>query len=161
MTRSLGSEPAMTELVEIVRLLILAVPVAWVAWTVTKEEVFREARDYCAARSRDGRFLLHRKFFYVFTCEYCFSHWVTLGFQFVFQFRMAFDDWRGYLVGFAALVWMANAYMSLYQRLRVDIRSERAEADHTEQLAGKPPAAGGSRRGRPSADGGAREAATR
>jgi hypothetical protein len=123
----------MDEVSQVVRLLVLAVPVAWVAWTATKEEVFREVREYCADRSRTCRRLVHRKFFYLFTCEYCFSHWVALGFQLVFRFPMAFDDWRGYLVGYAALVWVANVYMSLYQRLRVDIRRERAEADRTEQ----------------------------
>ena len=46
--------------------------------------------------------------------------------------RLVFDDWRGYLVGFVALVWVANVYMNLYHRLRVDIRKERATADKTE-----------------------------
>ena len=122
----------MAELEQVVRLLILAVPVAWLAWTVTKEEVFREARDYCVKQSRECRRLLHRKFFYLFTCEYCFAHWCALGLQFVYHFKLAFDDWRGYAVGFAALVWTANVYMSLYQRLRVDIRKDRAVADRAE-----------------------------
>jgi hypothetical protein len=125
----------MSDTEQVVRLLVLAVPVAWAAWTVTREEVFREAREFCADRSRTCRRLLHRKFFYLFTCEYCFSHWAALGFQFVFQFRLAFDDWRGYLVGFAGLVWVANVYMTLYQRLRVDIRKDRAVADRVESEA--------------------------
>jgi hypothetical protein len=124
-------------LLDVVRLLLLALPVAWVAWTVTKEEVFREVREYVAGRSRHGRWLVTRKFFYLFTCEYCFSHWCALGLQFVFQFKLVFDDWRGYLVAFAGLVCTANAYMSLYQRLRVDIRKERAAADRTEVAAGQ------------------------
>jgi hypothetical protein len=124
---------AMELLTQVVQLLILAVPVAWVAWTFTKEEVFREVREYCAARSKDCRSLARRKFFYLFTCEYCFSHWVTLGLQFVYQFKLVFDDWRGYLVGYAALVWVANVYMSLYLLVRVDIRKERAAADETEK----------------------------
>ena len=123
------------EVQEIVRLLVLAVPVAWVAWTVTREEVFREAREFCVGRSRTCRRLAARKFFYLFTCEYCFSHWAALGFQFVFRLRLVFDDWRGYLVGFAALVWTANVYMSLYQWLRVDIRELRAEAARAEREA--------------------------
>ena len=58
-------------------LLILAVPTASVAWTVTHEEVFREPREYCLQRSRKCRRLIERKFFYLFTCEYCFSHYVA------------------------------------------------------------------------------------
>jgi len=123
-------------LTHVVQLLILAVPVAWVAWTVTKEEVFREAREYFARQSKHGRSLARRKFFFLFTCEYCFSHWVTLALQFVCQFKLVYDDWRGYLVAFAALVWVANVYMSLYLLVRVDIRKERAEADETEEEVG-------------------------
>src|SRR3954447_25124529 len=109
----------MDDAAQVVRLMVLAVPVAWLAWTVTKEEVFRELREFCECRSRTCRRMVQRKFFYLFTCEYCLSHWAALLLQFAFQFKLAFDDWRGYLVAFAALVWVANIYMSLYQRLRV------------------------------------------
>jgi len=47
------------------------------AWTVTHEEVFREPREYCLQRSQKCRRLLQRKFFYLFTCEYCFSHYMA------------------------------------------------------------------------------------
>src|ERR1051325_345551 len=67
---SLGSQVAL--------LFVLAMPVACVAWTVTHEEIFREPRDYCVRNSKACRWLLQRKFFYLFTCEYCFSHWVTI-----------------------------------------------------------------------------------
>lgn len=118
-------------------LLILAIPIAWMAWTVTHEEVFREVKEYCQDRSANCPTVFQRKFFYLFTCEYCFSHWCTLLFLLIFQFRMVFDDWRGYVVSFPALVWVANIYMNLYHRIRVDIRRERAEADHAEIIAGK------------------------
>src|SRR5205823_2841766 len=116
-------------------LLILAVPVAWVAWTVTHEELFRELREFCAARSRDARSLLVRKAFFLITCEYCLAHWSALAFELIFQFRMVFADWRGYLVAFACLVWTANVYMNLYLRIRVDIRKGRAVADHAQHEA--------------------------
>jgi len=119
-------------LTEVLTLLVLAIPVAWAAWTVTHEELFRGLQEFCRDRSRDFRWAAGRKFFYLFTCEYCFSHWCALGFQLVFRFRLVFDDWRGYVVGFICLVWTANVYMSLYHRLRVDIRKERATADVTE-----------------------------
>ncbi len=32
--------------------------------------------------------------------------------------------WRGYLIGWFALVWIANVYMSLFNRLRLDIKHE-------------------------------------
>src|SRR3569833_3380821 len=62
---------------QIVWLFVLAVPVACVAWTVTHEEVFREPREYCQKCSKSCRNIMARKFFYLFTCEYCFSHYIT------------------------------------------------------------------------------------
>jgi hypothetical protein len=114
---------------QIVWLFILAVPVACMAWTVTHEEVFREPREYCQKCSESCRNLAARKFFYLFTCEYCFSHYVTALFLVITRFRLLLDDWRGYLLSFFATVFVANIYMSLYSRLRVDIRSEKAAAD--------------------------------
>ncbi|MGA2372267.1 MAG: hypothetical protein ACLPPV_14950 [Candidatus Korobacteraceae bacterium] len=55
-------------------LFLLALPIASIAWTVTHEEVFREPRDFCRRKSEGSRSVLSRKFFYLFTCEYCFSH---------------------------------------------------------------------------------------
>lgn len=105
-------------------LLILAVPVACVSWTVTHEEVFREPRDYCKEKSERAKALPERKFFYLFTCEYCFSHYVSALALLLFRFQMLFAGWRGYLISWFALVWAANVYMSLFNRLRLDIKHE-------------------------------------
>jgi len=110
-------------------LFVLAIPIACVVRTVIFEEIFREPRDYCIEQSKACKKLLHRKFFYLFTCEYCFSHYVTAFFLFVTRFTLLMDGWRGYLLSFFAVVFVANIYMSLYSRLRVDIRSEKAAAD--------------------------------
>jgi hypothetical protein len=48
-------------------------------------------------------------------------------------YHLMFDDWRGYLVAFFALVFVANAYLNLYGRLRVDITSEKKEIEHKEK----------------------------
>ena len=116
-------------LLQLFWLFVLAIPISCIAWTVTHEEVFREPREYCHRMSQACRSVAARKFFYLFTCEYCFSHWVTVFFLFLTRFRLLLDDWRGYVISLFAVVWLANIYMSLYGRLRVDIRSERAEAD--------------------------------
>src|SRR3569833_3464593 len=79
-------------------LFILAIPVASIAWTVTHEEVFREPREWCKENSQACRRLYQRKFFYLFTCEYCFSHYVVALFLYLTRFKMLFPDWRGYLV---------------------------------------------------------------
>ena len=54
--------------------------VASAAWTVTQEEIFEEPREYLKRKSETAKNIFVAKFFYVFTCEYCFSHWVTLFF---------------------------------------------------------------------------------
>ncbi len=113
---------------------MLAIPIACAAWTVTHEEVFREPREFCVERSKTCRQWYKRKFFYLFTCEYCFSHYVTIFFLIITQYRLLFEDWRGYFIGGFALVWVANQYMSLYNRLRLDIKSEKAEAEIKEKL---------------------------
>jgi hypothetical protein len=48
---------------------------------------------------------------------------------------LLFADWRGYLLAFFALVWIANQYMSVYNRLRLDIKSERLEGEIKEEVA--------------------------
>src|ERR1051326_7455660 len=120
---------------QIVVLFLLAIPIACVAWSVPREEVSREPREYCVNKSRSCLRWYQRKFFYLFTCEYCFSHYVTICFLFVTRYKLIYDDWRGYLVGGFALVWVANQYMSLYNRLRLDIKSERVEAEIKEKIA--------------------------
>jgi hypothetical protein len=105
-------------------LLLLAVPVACASWTVTHEEVFREPREYCKRKSEHARALPQRKFFYLFTCEYCFSHYMAAVALPVFHFQLLFSGWRGYLVAWFALVWIANVYMSFFNRLRLDIKHE-------------------------------------
>ena len=108
-------------------LFVLAIPIASIAWTVTHEEIFREPHDWCIVRSRSARHILSRKAFYLFTCEYCFSHWVTAAVLFVTRYTLLYDGWRGYLVAGFSLAGMANLYMSLFGRLRLEIRGDRLE----------------------------------
>ena len=110
-------------------LIILSIVVASVAWTITQEEIFSEPREYCARKSKTCDSIFKRKFFYVFTCEYCFSHWVTLFFLLLTGFQLLFADWRGYILAFFAIPWMANQFMSIYRRLRVGIKHENALAE--------------------------------
>lgn len=112
---------------QVVWLFVLALPVASVAWTVTHEEIFREPRDYCARRSEKANSLFCRKFFYLFTCEYCFSHWVATLFLIITRYKLLYNDWRGYLIALFALVYVSNFYIGLFGHVKLEVRKNRAE----------------------------------
>ena len=111
---------------------IFALPVACIAWTVTKEEVFREPRDYCINKSQSCKPLWKRKFFYLFTCEYCFSHYVTVAMLIMTNYTLVFDDWRGYVISGFSMVWIANVYMSVYNLIRIDLKKNKIIAEKEE-----------------------------
>ena len=115
-------------------LLALAIPIACVARTVVYEEIFREPREYCQRKSQACRTLTARKFFYLFTCEYCFSHYVTVAFLILTGYKLLIPDWRGYILAFFALVFVANLYLNLYARLKVDITSEKKSIEQKEKV---------------------------
>jgi hypothetical protein len=118
---------------QVVWLFVLALPVASIAWTITHEEIFREPREWAEERSRTAGSVLVRKLFYICTCEYCFSHYVSAGVIALTDFQLLLAGWRGYLIAWFAVVAVANLYMSLFGRLRVDIKSEGLEAKVKEQ----------------------------
>ena len=119
---------------QIIYLFLLAIPIACIAWTVTHEEVFREPREYCVKKSKECKTLLQRKFFYLFTCEYCFSHYVTIFFLIITGYQLLFNDWRGYLIGGFSLVWIANIYMSLFALIRTDLKKEKIDANIKQEV---------------------------
>jgi hypothetical protein len=114
-------------IIQIAWLFLLAMPIASISWTVTHEEVFREPREYCLKRSQQGKTLFERKFFYLFTCEYCFSHYITLFMLILTNYQLLMDGWRGYIIAGFSLVWIANVYMSLFSLIRQDISKEKAK----------------------------------
>ena len=123
--------------IQIIYLFLLAIPIACVSWTVTHEEIFKEPREYCIHWSKEGSSLLKRKFFYVFTCEYCFSHYITAAFIIFTGYNLLFDNWKGYIIAEFALVWIANIYMSLFSLLRQDIKKEKIEIEEKEKMNAK------------------------
>ena len=121
----------MTE--HLLHLFILALPVATISWVVTHEELFSEPREWCKRKSESCNTFTQRKFFYLFTCEFCFSFYVSTAIALSTGFRLLYQGWMGYLVSILAMVWIANLYMSLYGRLRLDIKRERVEIDKKEK----------------------------
>jgi hypothetical protein len=140
------NQPISPLIAQLLELLILAIPIACIARTVVFEEVFREPREWCKSRSQKCNQLLKRKFFYLFTCEYCFSHYIAAVILLVTRFKLLFDDWRGYLISFFSLVFVANCYLNFYGRLRLEIQHAKAETkvieNEVEQSAATKPSDG-------------------
>ncbi|WP_026729896.1 hypothetical protein [Flavobacterium denitrificans] len=117
---------------QIIWLFVLAVPISCISWTVTHEEIFREPREWCVKHSKFDRTIWSRKAFYLFTCEYCFSHYVTIAFLALCDYKLLLNDWRGYILAGFSLVFMANIYMSLFALLRQAIKKEKVEIEKIE-----------------------------
>lgn len=118
----------------LISLFILAIPIACISWIVTFEEIFREPREYFVKKNKEAKWLLSRKFFFIFTCEFCFSVYVTFLILFITKYTLIYSDWRGYLVSYFSLIWVANMYMSVYRRLRLGIKSETVGIQEKEEI---------------------------
>ena len=115
--------------IQMQQLFTLAIPVACISWTITHEEVFKEPRQFCVQCSKESKSFLKRKFFYLFTCEYCFSHYISILMVWMTGFHLIFGDWRGYIIAGFSLVWIANMYMAIFSLLRFGIKKEKIEID--------------------------------
>ena len=87
----------------------------------------------CLGKSTTCRRIYERKFFYLFTCEYCFSHYVAAVFLLITKFKLLYPEWRGYLIAGFSLVWVANVYMSLFARIRLEVKRERVQIKQQEK----------------------------
>jgi hypothetical protein len=126
----------LSPLTQLLWLFVLSGVVACLAWTVTHEKVLEEPRDWCVRQSENrAHSWWVRQWFYLFTCEYCFSHYVSAAIVLTMGFRMLVPDWRGLAVAWISCVWVANIYMSLFGRLRLDIKRERVEIGAVEATA--------------------------
>lgn len=107
-------------------LFILAIPVACISWTVTHEEIFKGLRSYCEKKTKSANIFVS-KFFYLFICEFCFSHYVTILFLFLTNYQLLLTGWKGFIIGGFSLVWIANIYMNIFSYIRQDIKKVKEE----------------------------------
>lgn len=124
---------------QLIWLFVLPLPISCITWTVTHEEIFVEPREFCIKHSKEAKQLLVRKFFYLLTCEFCFSHYVTAFLLIITGYQLLYDNWRGYLIAGFALVFIANIYMSLFALIRIDIKKEKIETELKEEEKGNFP----------------------
>lgn len=126
--------------------LFLAVPVAIICRSLTKEEVFREPREWlqgCYKKCRERYsqasglacvgWLLLGKLTYLFTCEFCSSFWVSLLVAVgIADYQIRYEGWRGYALAVFVVMGVANVYMSLFSLIRLDLRKTRGVAENIE-----------------------------
>lgn len=121
----------LTLLGEALLAIVLAVPVAVCSWTIAKEEVFAWLRSICKkvlgwgeSHGRLGVFVT--KPFYMPTCEYCTSFWVTLVYLTqITPLRMVQEGWRGLLIAEFFVMGFAVIYMAVYSRIRVETAKDK------------------------------------
>lgn len=118
---------------QILWLFLLAIPIACITWTITHEELFKEFIDYLKTKCEREVSLFKKKCYYVFTCEYCLSHYITLLFLLLTGYQLLLNDWRGYIISFFALVWIANVYMSLFATIRISYKFTKTDTELKEQ----------------------------
>ena len=129
---------------QLVVLFVLAIPIACVAWTVTHEEVFREPREWCVrqqpvrphAPRAEVLLPLHLRVL----LQPLRDDVLPLGDPLP---AASSRDGAATCSPASRLVWIANLYMSLFGRLRLDIRKERQEIDAEEKPAIVAPGATG------------------
>jgi hypothetical protein len=54
-------------------------------------------------------------------------------FLLITRFKLLYPDWRGYLIAGFSLVWVANVYMSLFARIRLEVKRERVQIKQQEK----------------------------
>ena len=145
----------MQPLEDLIKVILHALPVACVAWTLTHEEIFRDLWESCGefakehkekldylrrnrktavySRRKALKHWLGHKVCFLFTCEFCVSVWVTILLLLVSDFRVQYNGLLGFLVTGFGVVMAANLMMTRYQLWRVEIRKDRAVADKTQK----------------------------
>ena len=126
----------------------LALSIGVISWIIAKEEIFRPIRDPCKKFTEGEYFFLKkihspwyyyvpftpliiaeaicRKLAYIPTCEFCTSVWVTAFFLWkVTSLRIGEGYYPALLVTEFALVGLANLFMNLYSRIRVEITKDK------------------------------------
>jgi hypothetical protein len=54
---------------------------------------------------------------------------VTAVLLFITRYKLLYLDWRGYLIAGLSLVWIANVYMGLFARMRLEVKRERVDIE--------------------------------
>ena len=114
--------------------LLLALPVACVSWTIVEAEITRDLREWLkgwACRQGRGatRAWLCRKLAYLPTCAYCSSHYVALAALALSPVHILNLGWQGLVLGWLSVVGVSTVYLTFYQLLRVLLRWCQVKAD--------------------------------
>ena len=124
---------------ELVTLCMVAIPVACASWTITKEEIFREFREWCKCSSDKAAGIKNRmlkwtvcKAMYLPRCYYCTSFYTTEFFLLLTGVKFVSPGWRGAVMAWFAIVFISQVYLTVFNLMRVALRHYQAVADLAE-----------------------------
>lgn len=118
---------------ELQTLALLAIPAAFMAWTIVCEEIFRDLRDLCEKRSDHPNPII-RKLCYLPTCYYCTGTWTAFFVLVLHPVRFVSDGPQGLLLAWFTLVAIEQVYLNAFHLIRVWLRASRAMADFHEVI---------------------------
>ncbi len=95
-------------LLDIPTAFVLALPVAYLAWTISREELTRNARDWTMRKI--GGHPIGYKLAYLVDCGYCLSPWISLPLCWFLDFRLFGEGIVSLLLTSLAVAWL-SAYL--------------------------------------------------
>jgi hypothetical protein len=57
---------------------------------------------------------------------------VAAFFLVITRYHLLYEDWRGYLIAWFSLVFVANLYIGFFGKIKLEVKKERAEIQHIE-----------------------------
>ncbi len=95
-------------LLDIPTAFVIALPVAYLAWTISREEITRNARDWVMRTI--GSDPIGFKLAYLVRCGFCLSPWLALLLCWLVDFRLFGDGILSLLLTSLAVAWL-SAYL--------------------------------------------------
>lgn len=94
-------------LLDIPKLFILSLPVAYVAWAISREELTRGFRDGRLMRWIGKRGAVGFRIFYFARCGFCQSPWIALGLCWLLDYRLFGDGFLSLILTALAVAWLS------------------------------------------------------
>jgi hypothetical protein len=119
---------------QVLLLFLLAIPVACASWTITHEEIFKELHEFCLHHSQSCK-RIYQQILLCVDVRILPESLCDAALLIITEYRLVYDSWRGYLMADLSIVWIANFYMAIFGRLRLELKSQKLEIAEGERRA--------------------------